>query len=89
MFVFINHQVVCHQLGYAGAIRVTVRAEYGRGTGPIWMDNVHCSGQEEHLDACQHNGFGVHDCSHSEDAGVACYGQSRCNIVVVIRLLLD
>lgn len=55
-------QIVCHQLGYARATRATYRAEFGQGSGPIWMDNVQCTGQ------------GQHNCYHSKDAGVACKG---------------
>ena len=37
------------------------------------LDNVHCSGDEDMLSDCQHNGVGVHDCSVGyEEAGVTC-----------------
>ncbi len=64
--------MVCRQLGYANAIYAAHSALYGRGSGPIWLDNVNCSGSEEALHKCHHNGWGRHNCRHYEDAGVIC-----------------
>jgi hypothetical protein len=36
------------------------------------MDELKCSGQESDLESCSFNGWGIEDCSHSEDAGVKC-----------------
>ena len=47
-------------------------AMFGRGDGPILLDNVICNGNEERLENCPSNGFGVNNCSHGEDAGVRC-----------------
>ena len=67
--------VACRQLGYPVAIRKSTRAEFGRGTGEIWLDNVECTGEEERLSNCEHGGWGVHNCGHSEDAGIVCNGK--------------
>ena len=70
-----NARVVCRQLGFRTALGAPTRATFGRGRGPIWLDNVHCDGTEESIDDCSHNGWGEHNCGHSEDAGVVCAGE--------------
>ena len=70
--------VVCRQLGFDDSYGATAysNAYYGKGSGPILLDNVTCTGGELTLASCSHLGIGVtRSCSHSEDAGVRCYQQ--------------
>ena len=64
--------VVCRQLGYTTAVRRSISAEFGEGTGQIWLDNVHCSGTENLLSDCNARSWGSNDCYHTRDAGVVC-----------------
>jgi deleted-in-malignant-brain-tumors protein 1 len=65
-------RVACRQLGYLYAVRALPSYLVPDGTGQIWLDNVACSGREQNLTSCNHNGWGVHNCRHYNDAGVEC-----------------
>lgn len=47
---------------------------FTKGIGEIWLDEVQCGGSEESLAECAPALFGMHDCTHIEDAGVSCPG---------------
>ena len=65
-------QVVCRKVGCGEATRAWKEAEFGPGTGTILMDNLKCNGDEASLKECSHISRDVHNCDHSEDAGVTC-----------------
>ena len=61
-------QVVC----LLGSIPVR-RAGFGNGSGMIILDDLDCSGSEGSLFDCPSDSpVLVHNCDHSEDAGVRC-----------------
>ena len=65
--------VVCRQLGLGTYGYITYN--FGQGSGPIWLDNVICTGSESTITSCGHLGFNVtRRCGHYEDVGIVCYG---------------
>ena len=56
---------------HSGATTLTGSAVVD-GTGQIVLDNLFCTGTESRLIDCPNNGVGIHNCVHSEDAGVRC-----------------
>ncbi|XP_070836716.1 scavenger receptor cysteine-rich domain-containing protein DMBT1-like [Chaetodon trifascialis] len=80
--------VVCRQLDCGSALSAPESAQFGEGAGPIWLDEVDCSGSEKSLTECQHAGFGTHNCGHREDAAVVCSGRLLLVFSVVVGILL-
>jgi hypothetical protein len=82
-------QVVCHQLGYPTSNAVAYHnAYFGPGTGPILLDDVFCLGNEKSILECDSNinpfsliNSYLHNCVHSEDAGVACLSHESSSII--------
>ena len=66
--------VVCRELGFSYG-NTTRQAQFGSGTGPVWLRQVDCTGSESKLSHCTHTGASnTLGCSHAQDVGVQCYG---------------
>ncbi|KAK6631387.1 hypothetical protein RUM44_005914 [Polyplax serrata] len=64
--------VVCRLLGFYGPSVVKKNAYFGPGKGPIWLDEVHCGGNETKLEECAYPQWGRNNCKHDEDVGIIC-----------------
>ena len=49
-------------------------AFFGPGTGQIWLDDLHCAGDESKIDDCVYRPWGTNNCGHDEDLSVICNG---------------
>ncbi|KFP76227.1 Neurotrypsin, partial [Apaloderma vittatum] len=68
----LNTQVVCRQLGFKYGKSAPARYS-GGSSGPIWLDDVSCSGKETNLLQCSRREWGKHDCNHQEDVRLICH----------------
>ena len=59
---------------YIGATALTGSSVVD-GSGQIFLHSIFCIGSESRLIDCTHRGVGIHNCDHSEDAGVRCTGK--------------
>ncbi|XP_046806928.1 uncharacterized protein LOC111683246 isoform X3 [Lucilia cuprina] len=64
-------QVVCNSFGLYGKAEIAKNI-YGPGSGPIWLDQVSCLGNETKIDECNHWSWGENNCNHTEDVGLKC-----------------
>ncbi|XP_041657990.1 scavenger receptor cysteine-rich domain-containing group B protein [Cheilinus undulatus] len=65
-------KVVCHKAGCGEATAALGESSFGSGAGTILLDNLKCTGEEASLQDCSHISWEVHNCDHTEDAGVTC-----------------
>uniref|UniRef100_A0A8C8CUZ8 SRCR domain-containing protein n=1 Tax=Oncorhynchus tshawytscha TaxID=74940 RepID=A0A8C8CUZ8_ONCTS len=68
-FDTVDGTVLCKTLGYQRASAVFTASP---GVGKIWFDDLRCTGTEASVFDCPHNGMGINNCQHNEDAGVQC-----------------
>uniref|UniRef100_A0A8C5L8Z6 CD5 antigen-like n=1 Tax=Jaculus jaculus TaxID=51337 RepID=A0A8C5L8Z6_JACJA len=74
-------KVVCRQLGCGRALLTHRQCnEAAQGQGPIWMNQVLCSGQEANLQSCPFKPW-ENNCTHDEDVWVKCEGAFELRLV--------
>ncbi len=67
--------VVCRELDCGEPIDALNDAQFGPGSGSIWMNYIRCIGSESTLKNCGSKGWGKNDRDHSVDAGIICSGK--------------
>ena len=70
-FNYLAAKVVCKMLGFANVRRV-ISNKYGYGSGFSWLNSVSCSGRENNIIECQHNGWGASNCYYYSVRAVSC-----------------
>jgi len=68
---YVSDNELCYLFRRSGLPIGTV---YGPGSGPMWLSNVNCVGDENALEDCTHNGWGSASCDHYEDISISCAG---------------
>eukprot|EP00057_Strongylocentrotus_purpuratus_P011989 XP_011666463.1 PREDICTED: deleted in malignant brain tumors 1 protein-like [Strongylocentrotus purpuratus] len=82
-------EVVCRMLGFGRALDAPSDARFGKGSGSIFLDEVQCRGTEIDIERCGHDGIGVHNCAHNEDASVICTPKGKHFNNMTILILLE
>ena len=60
-------------------------ADFGAGTGSIFLEKVMCSSNDTILASCGHYGVGISvHCNHYDDVGVKCDGNLRVCFILYI-----
>ena len=73
-FDFREASVACRQLGFSGAVKAVKNVVFGSGTGPIFSNDLNCTGREINLLECPKTTREGRRCYHINDVGVVCKG---------------
>ena len=67
-----NTAVLCRQLNFKYPVATLRNDLIGPGSGPVWLDEVTCHGDELSIVNCSYNAWGDDNCDHTEDVVVWC-----------------
>ena len=65
--------VACRHLGFTGANATRWGAYFGRGSGPVLLNVIQCTGKESYIWDCSHLGWNNADLCRYYYVGVECY----------------
>ena len=63
------YYLMCCYVGSIGA-----HGSYTESAWPIYINDLNCTGSEESVWECPHNGIEGYSCNHRQDASVMCQG---------------
>lgn len=81
----LDANVVCRQLGCGRALSATGQAQFGQGSGIVWLDGMNCTGFEHSLSSCLAKPWGITTCDHWADAGVVCSGECCSSCISLLK----
>ena len=84
-----NTDVVCRELGFEYSIKTLQRGRYRKGTGPIWLSEVSCTGKEHYFGSCSLGGWGNNSCRHNDDVGVECSSTGNLGDLFFMSILVS
>ncbi|RXM91000.1 Scavenger receptor cysteine-rich type 1 protein M130 [Acipenser ruthenus] len=70
-------EVVCRRLQCGIPQEVLGAARFGKGQGPVWSEEIQCSGNEPGLHVCPTSSREQPSCTHANDVGLVCVGEYK------------
>ena len=90
-FLLIPYSFFCvnHNAVLSDGVEVMQASQFGgESSGPIFMDQFHCTGDEESLSECDmYTEPGMHMCGHQNDVGVICQCKKICFVQEVLEII--
>ena len=83
--------VICRQLGFGTYGYYYSSYLFGQGSGPVWLEDLECTGSESTIASCGHLGLNVtRNCrNYHEDVGIRCYGSQGTFVSTYITMLMS
>ncbi|XP_069139920.1 scavenger receptor cysteine-rich domain superfamily protein-like [Argopecten irradians] len=74
-FTSADAKVICTSLGVDMSHQNSVvysNGDFGKGSGPSWLSNVQCAGNEKDILQCRNTSWSFHTCSTGNAAAITC-----------------
>lgn len=64
-------------------ILIEIIADFEIGTGPMWIDDINCTGYEVKFSECRHSPWGQTKCSKDQSVGCVCSPHQGDHLLVI------